>query len=140
MAVPVVLLLALDLRQRLQPFDHLVVLEVLQLLEAQQHLVGRESIPMYLLGVVEELPLSLLGVPLVAHPDGDGDGEGEGVAGLQIGRADENSAVVLVEVAVVEADAGLEAHDLLGVAKGEGEGSGEPQQGRTALQFDHSLI
>lgn len=95
---------------------------------------------MYPLGVVDELPLSLLGVPLVAHPDGDRDGKGHGIAGLEVGWPDEEPPVVLIEMAVIEGYAGLEAHDFFGVAKGKGEGGCEPQQGRTALQIDHNLI
>lgn len=74
------------------------------------------------LSVVDELPFSLLGVPLMADPDGDSDGKGHRIAGLQVGRPDEEPTVVLIEMPVIEGYAGLEAHNLFGVAKGKGEG------------------
>lgn len=74
---------------------------------------------MYLLCVVEELPLSFFGVPFMPDPDGNGDWESKRVLGLQIRWPYEKLAVVLIEMAVIETDAGLEPHYLLWVAKGE---------------------
>lgn len=74
---------------------------------------------MYLLGVIDELPLSFLGVPFMPYSDRNRDGESERVLGLQVGWPDEKLAVVLIEMAVIEIDARLEPHDLLRVAIGE---------------------
>jgi hypothetical protein len=111
--VPVMRLLPLNLREVSQAFDHLVVLQELDPLEAEQDLIGSESIPVDLGGVIQEDLFALGGVPLMAHPHGDGDGEGDLRAGLQVRRTDEELAVVRVQLPVVETYARLEASDLL---------------------------
>lgn len=77
MCVPVMGLLSLDLRKKTQAFDHLVILQELEPLEAQQDLIRGESIPMDFGGVIQEDIFAFGRVPLVAHPHRDGDGEGD---------------------------------------------------------------
>lgn len=73
-------------------------------------------------GVVEELVVALVGIPFMADAHRDGEGEGEGVAGAEVGWTDEEPAVVLLDVFVIEIDARFEAPNLLGVAIGERDG------------------
>lgn len=75
--VPIVLSLSLDLGEVLQSLDHLIVLQEFYLFEAQQDLIGGQSVPVDFLRVIQEDLLSFRWIPLVSDAHGDGEREGE---------------------------------------------------------------
>lgn len=125
MGVPVFRLLALDLRKETQPLHHFVVLEVLDVLEAQQDLVGGQSVPVDAGRVVDEEVLVVFRVEAMSDQEGDGDGEGYCIFGLQVGRTHVELPIEPIQSVIVCLYALLEGTDFPGSPILEGKKGGE---------------
>lgn len=80
------LLLPFHLRKESKALHHLVVLQVLDVLKAQQDLIRGQPIPVDSRGVVHEL-VALFSVVAMSQPERDSDRERDDILGLKTGRS-----------------------------------------------------